>query len=280
MINYNGKLTAETDISIQTNRAFLYGDALFETIKVLDGRILFLEDHYFRLMASMRILRMEIPMSLTMEYMENEILKLIQESKVATASCRVRLTVFRNPGGFYLPEDNQTEFIITAFPLESVLYSLSNKTYEVDLFRDFYISKQLLSTLKTTNRLLHITGSIYASENKLDNCLLLNDEKNVAEALQGNLFIVVGKKLITPPVSDGCINGIMRKQILSIAEKTVGIEVVEQSVSPFDLQKADEMFITNVVTGIQPVSKYRKKEFSSIVAAELLKRLNASIRLA
>src|SRR5690606_26411967 len=128
-----------------------------------------------------------------------------------------------------------------------------NSTYEVDLFKDFYITKQLLSTLKTTNKMVQITGSIFANENGLDNCLLINDDKNVVEVLQGNLFMLKGTKLITPPLSDGCLNGIMRKQILSIARKIEGIEVSEESISPFDLQKADELFITNVIKGIQPV---------------------------
>ena len=124
-----------------------------------------------------------------------------------------------------------------------------------------------------------ITGSIFANENGLDNCLLINDDKNVVEALQGNLFMLKGTKLITPPLSDGCLNGIMRKQILSIARKTEGIEVSEESISPFDLQKADELFITNVIKGIQPVTKYRKKEYGNELAGTLLKKLNAIVRL-
>src|SRR5690606_218528 len=118
--------------------------AVFETLKVIDGRILFSEDHYFRLMASMRIVRMEIPMYFTMEYMEDQVKQLVQALKIE-ASCRVRLTFFRKPGGFYLPTDNNAEFIITANPLEDVLYSFSSDIYEVDLFKDFYVTKQLLS---------------------------------------------------------------------------------------------------------------------------------------
>src|SRR5690606_7306326 len=108
--------------------------------------------------------------------------------------------------------------------------------------------------------------SIFAHENGLDNCILLNDTKNVVEALHGNLFMVQGKKLITPPVSEGCLNGIMRKQILALAKKMDGIEVLEETISPFDLQKADELFLTNVITGIQPITKYRKKEFTNTFA--------------
>src|SRR5687768_3201878 len=126
--------------------------------------------------------------------------------------------------------------------------------------------------------MVQITGSIYADENGLDNCLLLNDEKNVVEALQGNLFMLTGNKLVTPPVADGCLNGIMRKQVLAIARKIEGLEVEEISISPFDLQKADELFITNVIIGIRPITKYRKKEYVTVMATEILKRLNAAVR--
>jgi branched-chain amino acid aminotransferase len=278
MINYNGSIIHESGITIHQNRGFLYGDSVFETLKVVGGKILFLEDHYFRLMASMRIVRMDIPMYFTMEYMEQQVAELTNVLSVSS-SCRVRISFFRKPGGYYLPLTNECEFIIAAEPVEELLYSLNLNHYEVDLFKDFYVTKQLLSSLKTANRMVQITGSIFAHENGLNNCLLLNDDKNVIEALQGNLFMLTGNKLVTPPVSDGCLNGVMRKQILAIAKKMENIEVFETSISPFDLQKADELFITNVIKGIQPVTKYRKKEYSSFLAAELLPRLNALVRL-
>jgi len=277
MINYNGSLQAESGLQLHENRGFLYGDSIFETVKILDGKVLFLEDHYFRLMASMRIVRMEIPMNFTMEYFEEQII-LTAQAVPPAPSYRARVSVFRKPGGYYLPVTNDTEFIITAQPLQEALYSFTNEAYEADLYKDFYITKQLLSSLKTTNKMAHITGSVYAHENGLQNCLLVNDEKNVVEALQGNLFMLTGNKLVTPPITDGCLNGIMRRQILSLAEKIEGIEVSEASISPFDLQKADELFVTNVIKGIQPITKYRKKEFTTAMAAELVKRLNAKIR--
>ncbi|WP_417358457.1 aminotransferase class IV [Flavobacterium sp.] len=279
MINYNGNLTENTNISLEQNRGFLYGDAVFETLKVVDGKILFAEDHYFRLMASMRIVRMEIPMYFTMEYMEEQVKNLASALNIGT-SCRARLTFFRKSGGFYLPTTNDSEFIITAETLQEPLYSFTeNSTYEVDLFKDFYVTKQLLSTIKSTNKMVQITGSIFAHENGLDNCLLINDEKNVIEALQGNIFMLKDKKLVTPPITDGCLNGIMRKQVLTIARKTEGLEVSEESISPFELQKADEIFITNVIKGIQPITKYRKKEYGNTLATELIKKLNVLIRL-
>ncbi|GEP52100.1 aminotransferase class IV [Flavobacterium noncentrifugens] len=277
MVNFNGTLVPSSENILVENRAFLYGDGIFETVKILDGKVLFLEDHYFRLMSGMRIVRMKIPMDFTMEFFESQLLETAAANNCLDSG-RVRITVYRNAGGFYLPTAHSVGFAISAIPLENKVYAIVRKEYEVDLFKDFYITKQLLSSVKTTNKLINITGSIYADENALQNCLLLNDSKTVVEALNGNVFMLSGSKLVTPPLSEGCLNGVMRRQILAIAKKVEGIEVSEEIISPFDLQKADEIFITNVITGIQPVTKYRKKDFRTAFAESLLVKLNAQIR--
>ena len=276
MINFNEDSSTADNILTQ-NRAFLYGDAVFETLKIVQGKVLFLEDHYFRLMASMRILRMEIPMNFTMEYFEEQLLSVVKSNGFEDAA-RARITIYRNDGGYYLPTTNTISFLIHTSSLDNQAYVWEEKTCEVDLYKDFYISKQLISTLKTTNKVIHVTASIYADENGFDNCILLNDSKNVVEVLQGNLFMLQGNKLITPPVAEGCINGIMRKQVLALAKKVEGLEVVEEVISPFDLQKADELFFTNVIKGIQSITKYRKKEFATTMANLLVQKLNESIQ--
>lgn len=277
MVNLNGTMVADAALSID-NRAFLYGDGIFETVRIINDRVLFLEDHYFRLMSGMRIVRMEIPMHFTMEFFEHQLLETARANS-ASFSGRARITVYRNPGGRYLPKDQNIGFLITAEPLEKQNYYISSASYEVDLYKDFYISAQLLSTIKSTNRLLNVTGSIFAYENGLANCLLLNDSKQVIEAPNANLFMLRGRQLITPPLSEGCLNGVMRKQILTLARVEEGIEVLEAPISPFDLQKADELFLTNVIMGIQPVTRYRKKEFATDFAALLLTKLNAKVQI-
>lgn len=276
MINYNGNIQNTSNFEIENNRGFLFGDAIFETIKVNGTKILFLEEHYLRLMASMRICRMEIPMNFTMEFMEEEILKLIQLQS-NTISNRIRFSVFRNAEGFYHPTSNDVQFIITCSELASDTYTFSASKYEVELFKDFYVSKHLLATLKTNNKMINVVASIFAKENGFENCLLINEDKNVVEATNGNIFMKMGNQIITPLTSDGCLNGIMRKQVIAIVAKMEGIEMIEKSISPFDLQKADELFISNVITGIQPITKYRKKEFTSEVAKEITGLLNALI---
>lgn len=278
MINLNGELINEQEQSLTNNRAFLFGDGVFETIKVLDNKVLFLEDHYFRLMSSMRILRMKIPMDFTMQYFENQILETATKNNIGN-SARVRITIFRNVGGLYLPKDRSISFIVQASPLSNLTYTNNKVTYEVELYKDFTVTKQLLSTLKTTNRLINITASIFAEENSYQNCLLMNDSKNIIETINGNIFMVVGNKITTPPLSEGCINGILRKQLIALIKKDERFEFSEEIISPFDLQKADELFTTNIIAGIQSISQYRKKSYNNSVADTLLHQLNALIRL-
>jgi branched-chain amino acid aminotransferase len=221
---------------------------------------------------------MEIPMLLTMEYFEAQILQLIA-TLPRSNSFRVRFSVYRTAEGFYAPVSNEVEFIVAAIPLQQDVYQIEKEQYEVELYKDFYVPKQLLSTLKTNNKMLQIVGNVFAKENGYDNCLVLNDEKNVVEALQNNIFMKCGNKIVTPPITEGCLNGIMRKQVLELLKKKEGIVVKEAVISPFDLQKADELFLTNVISGIQPITKYRKKGYSIDFSRELVQLLNSSLNL-
>lgn len=280
MVNFNGKLLpANSDFLNHENRGLRYGDSLFESIRVVNGKIIFWEDHYLRLMASMRILRMAIPMKFTMEFLEEEILKTITENKVQDKPAHIRFTIFRNKGGLYLPETNAISYCMECSILESHFYILSEEAHEIELFKDFYVNNDLTSTLQTNNKIINVVGSIYANENGYQNCLLLNNKKQVTEALNGNIFMVNGSTIITPPIENGCRNGITRKKVVEFLKKIEGYTITEASISPFDLQKADELFITNTIVGILSITKYRKKEFKNDVASDLIGKLNAAARL-
>lgn len=282
MVNFNGTLLSLEDSKLTTqNRGYKYGDALFETLKVVNGKIFFWEDHYFRLMASMRILRMEIPMNFTMEFLEREILKTVEINRLLNETARVRVNVDRGDGGTYLPtEKAKVNFNIIAESLANPFYAIDSKRkYVVDLYKDYFMAPGLLSGLKSNNKAIQVIGSIYAQENDLDNCLVINTNKSVIEALNGNLFLVKGDKIKTPPLEDGCLKGVMRKQILELLAKDVNLFVEEASISPFELQKADELFVTNVIKGIVPITKYRKKEYGTDFSQRLVAKLNAKLRL-
>ena len=265
MINFNGELLFKENIKLTTdNRGFKYGDGIFETIKVVHKKVIFWEDHYFRLMASMRMLRMKIPMEFTLEFLEKEILKTVDVLE-GGASFRVRLNVFRKDGGLYTPKTNAIDYLIEA----SESNYKTKETYEIDVFKDFYNYSGLLSTIKTNNRMLNTLASIYANENDLDNCILVNERKGVVEVANANIFIVKNNIVKTPALTEGCIKGVVRSKVIDILIKNKDFTIEETVISPFEIQKADEVFITNAIMGIQAVTKYKKKSFNTDLAGKL-----------
>ena len=265
MINFNGELLFKENIKLTTdNRGFKYGDGIFETIKVVHEKVIFWEDHYFRLMASMRMLRMKIPMEFTLEFLEKEILKTVDVLE-DVASFRVRLNVFRKDGGLYTPKTNAIDYLIEA----SESNYKTKETYEIDVFKDFYNYSGLLSTIKTNNRMLNTLASIYANENDLDNCILVNERKGVVEVANANIFIVKNNIVKTPALTEGCIKGVVRSKVIDILIKNKDFTIEETVISPFEIQKADEVFITNAIMGIQAVTKYKKKSFNTDLAGKL-----------
>ena len=269
MINFNGELLFEENVKLSPeNRGFKYGDAIFETIKVSNNRVIFWEDHYFRLMSSMRMLRMKIPMEFTLEFLEQEILKTVAVQDTAI-SFRVRLNVFRKDGGLYTPKTNKIDYFIDA---KANTYATKD-IYTVDIFKDFYSYSGLLSTIKTNNRMVNTLASIYAKENELDNCVLINENKGVVEVANANIFILKGNVVKTPAYTEGCIKGVIRTKVIEIITKNEDFTIEETTISPFEIQKADEVFITNAIMGIQAVTNYKKKTFTTSFSNKISKSL-------
>jgi len=269
MINFNGEILHEENIKLSIhNRGFKYGDGIFETIKIVNKKVVFWEDHYFRLMASMRMLRMKIPMEFTLEFLEQEILKTVSTQGEAT-SFRARLNVYRKDGGLYTPKTNKIDYLIE---VNENTYTTKD-TYTVDVFKDFYNYSGLLSTIKTNNRMLNTLASIFAKENDLDNCVLINERKGVVEVANGNIFILKGNTVKTPALTEGCIKGIARQKVIEIIAKNKDFMLEETTISPFEIQKADEVFITNAIIGVQPITNYKKKKFKVDFSSKIAKNL-------
>jgi branched-chain amino acid aminotransferase len=269
MVNYNGDLLSIENLNISlNNRGFKYGDSIFETIKIQNNKVIFWEDHYFRLMSSMRMLRMKIPLQFTLEFLEQEIIRTVKANDLEKGA-RVRLNVFRKDGGFYTPLSNSINYTIEVAAIKT---ATKNK-YSIDVFKDFYNFSGLLSTVKTNNRMVNTLASIYAKENDLDNCVLVNERKGVVEVANGNIFILKGNTIKTPAIEEGCIKGIVRKKIIDIISKNEEYTIEETSISPFEIQKAEEVFITNAIIGVQPVTNYKKKTFSIDFGTKIAKSL-------
>lgn len=258
MLNFNGEILAKSKFSLaHNNRGFSYGDAIFDTSKFIDGKIQFSEDHYFRLMASMRILRMQIPLTFTLTYFEKEIHKTLVSNNLSEA--RIKFSIFRNTGGFYTPKVSTISFLIETTEL-TIDYK---QTQTLEVFKDYRINPDLLSSIKTNNRIINVLSSIYAKENDLDNCVLLNNNNNIVETNNANIFLISKNIISTPPISDGCIKGVMRKNVIASILQKCDFILEEKSISPFALQKADSVFVTNSIIGIQTITNYKKKKYNS-----------------
>lgn len=274
VVFHNGELLDAANVRIAPdNRAFKYGDGAFETMKYTHNKILFWEDHYFRLMSTMRILRMEIPLAFSPEFLEEKILETIVANHAERNACRVRLSVYRAGGGIYTPQTNTIGYLIEIMPMPDAEYVLNEKGLMLDVFKDFYVQKSILSNLKTANAQLYVLASIFRQENGYDECVLVNDDKNVAEAISANIFLVKGEELHTPPLETGCLKGVMRKQVLQLAPK-MGLKPIETTFSPFELQKADEVWLTNATNGLRWVGSFRKKKFENAKAKQMLAAIN------
>lgn len=258
------------------NRAFLYADAVYDKVLWSGGKLCFWEEHYLRLMASMRILRMKIPYEFTMEFLQEKISEEIKTQSLTEKTLLVSLYVFTKAN---LEERDSVDFQIFISEQENFFYKNTPMSLPVELYKDFYQPKNLLSTLKTTAQTQNILAKVFAQENDYENCILLNDQKQVTGFFNGNLFFKQGDLVKTPPISSGAKNGITRKKIIQILKNIPDISFSEEDISPFDLQKGDEIFLTNTSVGIQSVTKYRKKEYSTLFADSLIGKLNTLLRL-
>jgi branched-chain amino acid aminotransferase len=275
-ISHNGNfLLSDAPVITPNNRSFRYGDALFETIRIANYNPQFLKEHLQRLFTGMKVLKMEMNPLFNETYIEHAILELAQKNNI-TSDGRARFTVYRNEGGLYAPTDNKVSFIIEVYPIEEKNFMLNSKGYTVDLFTEFKKAQNALSSIKSANSAIYVMAGINKIQQQLDECLLLNDKHHIIEAISSNIFAVKNGVLYTPPVSDGCIDGVMRKKIIEIAQANK-IAVYEISIMQNVLLGADELFLTNTINGIRWVVAYKQKRYFNDTSKKLTDKLNEYI---
>jgi len=276
-ILFNGKYHFRDEFGLSfKNRAFCYGDALFETMHANGTEIQFFDDHLIRLKYGMEVLQMEIPTVIETGFIEKEIIKLLHKNKLYQG-VRIRLTVFRNTGGKYTPTDNNISYLVETEYIEKDYYELNQKGLVIDTFSDIKKPVNALSNLKSANALLYIMAGLYAKRKKLGDCILINEKDFIVEGVSSNIFIVKGNSISTPPLKDGPVAGIMRKQILKIADKH-GLNInFESSLTEKHLLNADEVFFTNSITGIRWVLAYKNRRYFNHVARQFAEKLNIEV---
>ena len=249
-----------------------------ESVRVEAGKIIFWEAHYFRMMASMRILRMGIPMTYTMEYLEEQVLLLLQESDLLKKAVQIHFSFFSTGSISRSIPIVPSSFLIHAEACETML-GVQTSDRSIDLYKDHWVVKGLYGTLEQSNDRLRKLASVYAFENDFEDCVLLNEDKQITETITGAIFVVKGNQIKTPPLTSGCRSSVYRQVVIDLLVKQDGLDLVEDFVSPFELQKADELFVVSLSNGIQSVKQYRKKVFVSTTAESVFSKFIMGYRL-
>ncbi|MCT1525023.1 aminotransferase class IV [Sphingobacterium hotanense] len=273
-INFNGSLVPE-DMAVLSvdNRAFRYGDGLFETMLWKDGDIRFLDFHIERLQEGLSLLQFEDTGVFDTFFVRNKTEELIRKNNMMGQTLRVRLIVFRMGAGTYGPESNKAGYVLQ---VERKQDSLRDKKLGliVDLYKDFKKPYSELSKMKSNNALVYVMAGNFRKKHAFDEVFILNQEGNLCEALTSNIFIYYNKVLYTPALTEGCIAGVMRRVVMDIA-LSEGIEVVEAEIKPDIMKVADEIFCTNATQGIQWVMGYKQKRYFNKISRVFQDRLAA-----
>jgi branched-chain amino acid aminotransferase/4-amino-4-deoxychorismate lyase len=255
-IIYNFQLAKELSLLPgQGNRAFQYGDGLFETIICLNGHIRFLADHYIRLVNGAKAFYMQVPAAFSLAYLEEQILKLIEVNHLGP-DARIRVHVWRKPGGTYTPIHNEIDFCIAAQALSAPAPAIKEKAF---FYEDIKLVASPLSRFKTCNALPYVMAGIAMTQRAASDMVLMDVYGHVAECVASNIFWIREGKLYTPGLESGCIEGIMRKQVLQKARE-LQIPVQEGLFTKEDLLRAEAVFCCNVA-GIQVIRQVEEVIF-------------------
>ena len=251
---YNDKIYKHgTAIINPDNRSLRYGDGIFETLKVIKGKIQLRDYHFERLFLGMETLKFETPKNFTAAYFENKILALCKKN-LHDSFTRVRLMVFRGNGGLYDAENHLPNYIIQTWSIENN-DELNSNGLTIDIYPDAKKSCDNLANLKSNNYLPYVMGALYAKQIKVNDCILLNNFNRVCDTTVANIFIIKNDFIYTPPLNDGCVAGVMRRFIIEKLYTYFKIE--EKSISIEDLEKADEVFVTNSIRGSGGLNNFR-----------------------
>jgi branched-chain amino acid aminotransferase len=263
---------ADQPILTAHNRGFRYGDGLFESMRMCNGKLKFAEQHADRLKAGMKALKIEGGNLLDEYFLRQKTTELCRKNKFKE-NVRFRLSVYRAGEGLYTPANNKSGYVLEASALTENNYELNKKGLIVDVYDELTKHIDKLANYKTSNSLLYVMAGLYKKQHRLDEAFILNQNGFLCESISSNVFVVYNQQIYTPALSEGCITGVMRGVVMNIA-KMNSISMVEAQINPEVLKEADEVFVTNAVGGVRWVMGYGRKRYFNEVAKELSAKLN------
>ncbi|PSR05327.1 MAG: 4-amino-4-deoxychorismate lyase [Bacteroidetes bacterium SW_11_45_7] len=275
-IIHNGNLQdSEQPFLYHTNRAFSYGDGIFETMRVLNGYLHLWESHRLRVISSLRILDMELPEPLARNRLPEQVHQLLAANGTG-ANARVRLSIYRQAGGLYSPTESRTNYTLEVMPLAEEQFVLNRKGLVIGTMDEPLKVSNKLASIKSTSALPYVYAGIHKQKEGVDDLLITNSEHHIIEGLSSNLFIVTAGALFTPSLKEGCVAGVMRDHIIELARQN-GYEVVETSLNREAPLYAEELFLTNAVKGIRWAGLHGWHQYDNAVAQQLIDKLNSHV---
>ncbi|MBC7615335.1 MAG: aminotransferase class IV [Pedobacter sp.] len=260
-------VNADQPILKSSNRGFKFGDGVFESMRMCNGKLQFAELHADRLRAAMKAIKLDGYTLFDDYFLRQKTSELAKRNKF-NGNVRFRLTVYRDGEGLYTPVSNKPGYLLEATTLTDGNYELNQKGLIIDVYDELTKPINKLSNYKTTNALLYVMAGLYQKQHKLDEAIILNQNGFLCESTSSNVFIVYEKQIYTPALSEGCIAGVMRSVVLKLA-KMNDIPLIEAQISPEILKEADEVFVTNASWGIRWVMGYGKKRYFNEMAKSI-----------
>lgn len=252
-------ISADEAVLKSSNRGFKFGDGIFESMRMCNGKLQFAEQHADRLRAAMRALKLDGYTLFDEYFLRQKTTDLARKNKF-NGNVRFRLTIYRDGEGLYTPLSNKPGYLLEATALQHDNYELNQKGLIIDVYDELTKQVNKLSNYKTTNSLLYVMAGLYQKQHRLDEAIILNQSGFICESTSSNVFVVYENQIYTPALSEGCVAGVMRGVVLKIA-KMNDIPLIEAQISPEILKEADEVFVSNASAGIRWVMGYGKKRY-------------------
>ncbi|NVK84340.1 MAG: aminotransferase class IV [Cytophagia bacterium] len=240
-----------------SNRAFCYGDGLFETIVTGPDRIDLIGSHLGRMERGCQVLEMDFPAVLTEEYLREAINQLAAENGIK-GSMRTKLMVWRNEGGLYAPEESSSNYLLECKPATKRFFRSAE---EIGVSEVYHTHWSPISFAKTMNALNYVLAGKEMTRKGWDEIILTDYQGHISESHIANIFWIANGKLYTPPSSTGCIEGIMRKVMKELAANT-GIAIHESLLSIKELDTLQSIFSTNA-SGITWFKKLEERQLEN-----------------
>lgn len=275
IVSINGINQEISKLNGFNNRAFKFGDGVFESIRVSNGKTLFLEHHVSRLIAGAKAMKIKVPNDWNYAYFNALLADLLIQNNIKEGG-RVRLSLFRSGEGAYHPTTNEASFFVEMIPIANNFFELNEEGLTINIYKEMKKSLDQFSRFKTLNSILYVQAAIHANENNLNDSLILNKDGNIIESSSSNIFIVSNGVLYTPPLDDGCVGGIMRMNIINVALSNK-IKIYECSLKPQNLLIADEVLLTNSIKGIEWVGGFQNKRYYNNLSKKIIDLINKQI---